>query len=247
MVKIKIKSIKKLDKKHHVYDLSVDGNHNFFIGENVQTLTSNCDYLSLNSQAALRNMMEMFSATTRFILTCNYHEKMLPAIVSRCQTYQINPISKKEVAVHLTKILDNENVQYISTDLGYIVNTYYPDIRKIINYTQQSVIDGKIQIAKNNTIDIGAHEKIVSMLKTGIGKPTTFNEIRQLVADADITQFDECFEFLYKNVDAYAFGRQAIATLVIAEHSYQCAILPNTLKEVSFMACISKMLTELKK
>jgi DNA polymerase III delta prime subunit len=66
------------------------------------------DFLSPEAQAALRNMMETYSLTTRFILTCNYVEKIIPALVSRCQTYKIEPLSKKEVAVHLKNILDKE-------------------------------------------------------------------------------------------------------------------------------------------
>lgn len=246
MVKIKIKSIKKLEEKHHVYDLSVDGNHNFFIG-NTQTLTSNCDYLSANSQAALRNMMETFSATTRFILTCNYYERIIEPLVSRCQTYQISPLSKKEVAIHLTKILNDEKVSYTPEDIGYIVNTYYPDIRKVINFSQQNSINGVLKISKENALKTDIHEKLIYQLKNGIGKPVAFNEIRQFIADADITHFDEYFELLYNKVDEYASGKQVIATVIIAEYMYQSALVVGALKEVSFMACISKLLTDLKK
>ena len=96
------------------------------------------DFLTQEAQAALRNLMETFSLTTRFILTCNYQEKIIPALISRCQTYQINPISKKEVAIHLKSVLETESVKFSMDDLGYIVNTYYPDIRKILNFAQQS-------------------------------------------------------------------------------------------------------------
>ena len=145
-----------------------------------------CDFLSPAAQAALRNMMETFSSTTRFILTCNYPEKLIGPIMSRCQTYQITPMSKKEVAIHLTKVLNTEGVKYTAEDIGYIVNTYYPDIRKILNFSQQSVIDGCISYIKSNALETDIHEKLISMLKNGIGKPSTFNEIRQLVADAEI-------------------------------------------------------------
>jgi DNA polymerase III delta prime subunit len=205
------------------------------------------DYLSSASQACLRNLMETFSAFTRFIITCNYYEKIIPALISRCQVYQINPISKKEVAVHLTKILDTEKVSYTPDDIGYIVNTYYPDIRKVINFSQQSVVNGKIKIAKENAAKTDIHEKLIFQLKNGIGKPSAFNEIRQFIADADINKFDEYFELLYNKVDEYAPGKQVIATVVIAEYMYQSALVVSALKEISFMACISKLLTDLRK
>jgi DNA polymerase III delta prime subunit len=103
MKKIKILSIESLEDKHHVYDLTVEGNHNFFIGE-TQTLTHNCDFLTPASQAALRNLMETFSLTTRFILTCNYYERIIDPVVSRCQVFQVSPPSKRDVAIHLAKI-----------------------------------------------------------------------------------------------------------------------------------------------
>ena len=82
MQKLKVKNIKKLNEKQNVYDLTVQENHNFFIGKN-QILTHNCDYMSTNAQAALRNLMETYSQHTRFILTCNYVEKIIEPLISR--------------------------------------------------------------------------------------------------------------------------------------------------------------------
>jgi replication factor C small subunit len=157
------------------------------------------DFQSTESQAALRNLMETFSLTTRFILTCNYQEKIIPALISRCQTYQINPISKKEVAVHLKNILDKEKVEHTNEDLGYIVNTYYPDIRKILNFSQQSILDGKIKISTYNAVGTDTQNKIIDLLTTSTNTLTTFNEIRQLVADGDVKVFDEYYSLLYNN------------------------------------------------
>lgn len=200
------------------------------------------DFLSPEAQAALRNMMETYSLTTRFILTCNYVEKIIPALVSRCQTYKIEPLSKKEVAVHLKNILDKEKVSYSPEDLGYIVNTYYPDIRKILNYSQQSVIDGKIKISELNSTNVDVKNKVVELLKTK--SQTSFNDIRQLIANSDIKHFEEIYEVLYEKVDDYSNGKQTLAILVIAEYMYQSAMVVN--KEITFMACIAKLLKDLK-
>jgi replication factor C small subunit len=200
------------------------------------------DFLSPEAQAALRNMMETYSLTTRFILTCNYVEKIIPALVSRCQTYKIEPLSKKEVAVHLKTILDKETVQYTPEDLGYIVNTYYPDIRKILNYSQQSVIDNKIKISELNSTNVDVKNKIVELLK--IRSSTAFNDIRQLVADSDIKHYEEIYEVLFDKVDEYSYNKQTLVILTLAEYIYQSAMVVN--REITFMACIAKLLKDLK-
>ena len=198
--------------------------------------------LILKAQAALRNMMETYSLTTRFILTCNYVEKIIPALVSRCQTYKIEPLSKKEVAVHLKNILDKETVQYTPEDLGYIVNTYYPDIRKILNYSQQSVINGKVKISELNSTNVDVKNKIVELLK--IRSSTAFNDIRQLIADSDIKHYEEIYEVLFDKVDEYSNGKQTLVILTLAEYIYQSAMVVN--REITFMACIAKLLKDLK-
>ena len=94
------------------------------------------DYLTPNAQAALRNLMETFSRHTRFILTCNYAERIIDPIQSRCQSYKIVPPSKKEVALHLKNILELENIDFELDDIAIIINSSYPDIRQIINSAQ---------------------------------------------------------------------------------------------------------------
>ena len=87
------------------------------------------DYLNVNSaQPALRNLMETFSAHCRFILTCNYVEKIIEPIQSRCQTYKIIPPSKKDVAVHVKHILEEENIKFDLDDLALVVTAGYPDL-----------------------------------------------------------------------------------------------------------------------
>lgn len=200
------------------------------------------DFLSQEAQAALRNMMETYSLTTRFILTCNYVEKIIPALVSRCQTYKIEPLSKKEVAIHINNILTKEQVKCIPGDLAYIVNSYYPDIRKILNYTQQSVLNGEVKINQMDTVGKDVKVKIMELMRT---KPSTvFNDIRQLVADEGLRQFDELYQLLFERVDEYAAGKQTLAILTIAEYLYQSSLVVN--KEITFMACIARLLKELK-
>ena len=90
-----------------------------------------------NAQSALRNIMETYSKNTRFILTCNYVERVIEPIQSRCQVFNVRPPSKKEVAEKLVSILEAESVKYEIPDVATIVESCYPDIRKCINYTQR--------------------------------------------------------------------------------------------------------------
>ncbi len=200
------------------------------------------DFLSQESMSVLRNMMETYSMNTRFILTCNYIEKIIPAIVSRCQTYKIEPISKKEVAIHVSNILTKEQIKCIPGDLAYIVNSYYPDIRKILNYTQQSVLNGEIKINQMDAVGKDIKLKILELMR--IKPSTAFNDIRQLVADEGLRQFDELYQLLFERVDEYAAGKQTLAILTIAEYLHQSSLVVN--KEITFMACIVRLLKELK-
>ena len=94
------------------------------------------DYLTINAQASLRNIIETFSAKTRFILTCNYVERIIEPLQSRCQAFKIETLSKPDIARHLVSILEAENTTYNLPDISAIVTNFYPDIRKIINVTQ---------------------------------------------------------------------------------------------------------------
>ena len=202
------------------------------------------DFLTTNAQAALRNILETFSLNTRFIFTCNYIEKIIPPIISRCQVFEIVPPSKKEIAIHLKSILDNEQIKYTPDDLGYIVNTYYPDIRKIINFSQQSAVNGEMKIHKNNSVITDLKNNVVELIKK-YNSPSTFNEIRQLIADNDIKHYEELYQHLYDMINDYAPDKQTVVILTIAEYMHQSAMVVN--KEITFMACIARILKELKK
>lgn len=241
MKKIKINSIRKLNEPRKVYDLSVDGTHNFFIGNN-STLTSNCDFLSISAMSSLRNIMETFSKTTRFILTCNYVEKIIPALISRCQVYEISPPNKKDVAIYLKKILDNEKIEYDVTDLKTIVNDFYPDVRKIINYSQQTSSNGKIVHVKKQNASFDLQSKIIELLKTK--EKGTFNSIRQLISDSGVRTYEDLYKCLFDNLNEYGNNKTVELTITIAEYSFQNAMVVD--KEITFMACVASVLKILK-
>ena len=114
------------------------------------------DYLTPNAQAALRNLMETFSKTTRFILTCNYVEKIIDPIQSRCQVFGVTPPSQKDVAMRLKYICDEElvgNGPGYAPALVQIVQSTYPDIRRAINGLQRQIVDGKLVIDKASLLE----------------------------------------------------------------------------------------------
>jgi len=198
------------------------------------------DYLSPNSQASLRNLMETYSQNTRFILTCNFVEKIIKPLISRCQVYQIEPPNKKDVAVWLTHVLTEETIEYDLTDIKTIVDDFYPDVRKIINYSQQVSSSGKIKHIKNHGASFDLKQKLIELIKTSKGNKNVFNEIRQLVNDSGTKHFDDLYHELYEKVDIYSNNKSLEIIINLAEYSYQNVMVVD--KEITFMACISKIL-----
>ena len=124
------------------------------------------DYMTPNAQAILRNLMETFSKHCRFILTCNYVEKVIDPIQSRCQTFQIVPPTKKDVAIQVANILNNEGVGFEPKDLVPIVDSAYPDIRKIINTCQLNSSKGTLKVDVQTVIGSDIKSKILEILKS---------------------------------------------------------------------------------
>jgi replication factor C small subunit len=200
------------------------------------------DRLTPDAQGVLRNLMETYSHSTRFILTCNYQEKIVPAIKSRCQSFEIKPPSKAEVMRHLLKILDAEKVVYRKEDVAFIVASYFPDMRKIINFSQQSNIEGQLKIAKANTANQDYKTKLVELLKSP-SKAGVFTEIRQLVADASFSNYEEVYKYLFDHVNEYALNKAPEVILNLADAVYQSAIVFE--REITFVAAMHKLLAVL--
>ena len=197
------------------------------------------DYLTPNAQAALRNLMETFSKSTRFILTCNYVEKIIDPIQSRCQVFGITPPSRKEVAVRLGNICTGEGIELDMDALVQIVNSSYPDIRRGINALQRQVVDGRIVIDKQSMLESNYMIKILEELKGN----RSFNTIRNIVAKSQVKSFEDLYRFLYDNIDDYAPNSIAKTILIISDAQYQDAFVVD--KEINVMAMFSKILGEI--
>jgi DNA polymerase III delta prime subunit len=202
-----------------------------------------CDYMTPNAQAALRNVIETFSKTTRFILTCNYVDKIIDPIQSRCQIFNIVPPSKKEVASHLVKILDGESVKYEKDSLVTIINQSYPDIRRVINTTQRCVIGGVLKLDETTLVEHNYLSSIVDILKSSKNKKEKFDGIRQLLADNHVRDFNQMFRYLYDNVDTFANGFVSTIILIIAESQYKDSFVVD--HEINAMAMFIQIIMEI--
>ena len=195
-----------------------------------------CDYLTPNAQAALRNLMETFSKHCRFILTCNYVERIIDPIQSRCQPYKIVPPSRKDVAKQMVNILNEEDATYNLDDVALIVNAGYPDIRRVINSAQRQVVDGKLKVDVNSVIQSDYKIKLLESLTPN----SKISGIRQLLADNSVTDYSELYRLLYDELDTYSNGKDAECILAIAEGQYQDVQVVD--KEINFISTIVKLL-----
>ena len=194
------------------------------------------DYMTPQAQAILRNLMETFSKHCRFILTCNYVEKIIDPIQSRCQTFQIIPPTKKDVAVQISKILTEERIQFELKELVPIVDSSYPDIRKIINTCQLNSSKGVLKIDSSSISDADVRVKIIDILKSKDDKRNRYINLRQAVADSRIQDFTELYTHLYEKVNEYAVGNTSAVIMILAQGQYKDAMIVD--KEICFMATL---------
>ena len=196
------------------------------------------DFLTIQAQASLRNIIESFSRTTRFIMTCNYVERIIDPLQSRCQVLKIVPPTKKEVAVHLAKICDKEGIKYEPTAIGKIVNQYYPDLRKMLNTIQTSSNKGKLELDDSLLVSSSYLATILGELRYTSSK--SFVKIRQIIADSNIDDFDELFRFLYDNASEIMPGKEGTLAILINDHQYKANFRID--KEINAMSLINNII-----
>lgn len=198
------------------------------------------DYITPNAQAALRNLMETFSKHTRFILTCNYVERMIDPIVSRTQQFQIIPPSKAEVGKHVAGILNKEEVTFDIKDLKTLIDAYYPDIRKIINECQLATQDGELVVNEKEIIASDSKLKVLEILSSKEDKKKKFQSIRQILANAKMRQYHDMYTYLCEKVVDYAPNNISQVILAINEGQFRDASVVD--KEICMMATIINIL-----
>lgn len=228
--KLKIKQITKLSNcSITVYDVNVPKNHNFFIAINgKEILTHNCDFLSQNSQAILRHIVEDNSANCRFIATCNYANKILPSVKSRFQEFHFKAPDQELVILKMAEMLAEEEIELDEIGLEAlekIVSVAYPDIRKTIQLLQQSCSNGLLRW--NASVSSGDSADYKLQLLDYI-ESDNFSAARKLVCEnANREEYDDLYKWLYQNIHrANKFKSQESqekAIVVIADHLYRHA------------------------
>ena len=198
------------------------------------------DFITIQGQAALRNVIETFSRSTRFILTCNYIERVIDPIQSRCQVLKIVPPSKLDTAKHTAWVLDQEEISYETDDIKSIVNQYYPDLRKMLNTIQSSTINSKLLLDKDVLVSSKYMLSIIKELSTS----KNWKNIRQIIADSGVKDFEELYRFLFDNSSKYASNREGSVAIILNEHLYQANFRID--KEINIMSAISKIIETIK-
>jgi DNA polymerase III delta prime subunit len=193
------------------------------------------DYLTPQAQATLRNTIESFSNSCRFIFTCNYLDRIITPLQSRCLAFSIIPPSKREVAAKVVDILEKEKIKLDKDAVGQIIQTHYPDIRKVINTLQGSIKNDKIKLDSASLVNTDFEQKILDGLK----EKTTITNLRQILADSGAQQFDSLFRFLYDNVNGFT-NNVGMAIVIIAQYQYEYTFVID--KEICVAAMLNKLL-----
>ena len=178
-------------------------------------LLDEADYLSPNAQAALRGVMEEYHSTARFILTCNYPNRIIPAIHSRCQGFHIARVDQTEFTARVAEILITEGITPDLDTLDTYVKATYPDLRKCINMVQQNVSDGVLN--KPSQGDEGTADWKLDMVE--LFKAGKITEARKLLCGKlKAEEMEEVYRWLYDNLAIFGSEeKQDTAVLIIKQ------------------------------
>ena len=183
-------------------------------GEFKYVLLDEADYISPNGQAALRGVTEMYYTTARFIFTCNYPQRIIPARHSRCQGFHIEKLDMTEFTSRVATICVQEGVEVDLETLDTYVNATYPDMRKCINLVQMNSTTGKLIMPDQS--DTGQSDWQLQMVD--LFKAKEFKKARELiVGQARPEEYEDIFRFMYRNLelwgDSEAQRMQAVVTI----------------------------------
>jgi len=185
-------------------------------GEFKVVLLDEADYISPSGQAALRGVMETYSSTARFILTCNYPNKVIPALHSRCQGFHIEKIDTTEFTARIATVLVTEGIEIDIDTLDSYVKATYPDLRKCINLVQMNSVDGKLVRPQESDSAMADYRlAVVDLFKEG-----KLLEARKLLcSQVRADEMDELFRWMYDNLELWSDTQegQDQAVLIIAK------------------------------
>ena len=169
-------------------------------GDIKYVLLDEADYITPNGQAALRGVMEMYHTSCRFILTCNYPQRIIPALHSRCQGFHIEKLDINEFTARIAQIGLDEGVQLDLETLDTYVQASYPDLRKCINLVQQNVVDNVLQRPQDG--DQAQSDWMLSAIE--MFKEGKYKDARTLIcSQARPEEYDDIYKFMYRNLDLW--------------------------------------------
>lgn len=212
----------------------------YSVGDFKIVLLDEVDYFSLNGQGALRNVMDDYKSVSRFIMTCNYAHKVLPELKSRCNTYRFKAHDKTDIAEMVAKILLAEKIKFGLTLLDEYIDLAYPDVRKIINLTQQYSAGGMLLDPPSTIEDSDYQLSIFDYLEKG-----QWAELRKhLCETVSQEQWTDVYRFLYENLDkAPGFnksqGKWEEGIVTIADYLYKHSIVADP--EICMAACLIQL------
>jgi replication factor C small subunit len=201
-------------------------------------LLDEADYLSHNAQAALRGVMETYAQTARFILTCNYPNKIIPALHSRCQGFHIDKIDHTEFTARVATVLVTEGVQFDLDVLDSYVKATYPDLRKCLNLVQMNSSSGTL-VAPSESEASSADYKL-EMVE--LFKKRKFREARTLVcSQVRPEEINDIFRWMYDNLNIWSADpfKQDQALLIIRNGLVNHALVADP--EVNLAACLVEL------
>ena len=196
------------------------------------------DFLTPNAQAILRGVMEEYHETARFIITCNYPHKIIPAIHSRCQTFHVDKTDLVEYTARAATILVEEGIGFDLDTLDTYVKACYPDLRKCINMLQQNCLNG--QLLSPNQNDGGSVEYRLEMVE--LFKKKKIKEARQLLCGrARPEEMEEIYKWMYQNLDLFGDDDETKdnALLIIKQGLVDHVICSDS--EINLAACLVKL------
>jgi DNA polymerase III delta prime subunit len=200
-------------------------------------LLDEADYLSPNAQAALRGVMEEYHATARFILTCNYPNRIIPALHSRCQGFHVERVDQTEFTARVATILVEENIEFDLDTLDTYVKVAYPDLRKCINLVQQNCQEGTLVNPSQG--DEGTAEWKFDMVE--LFKAGKISDARKLLCGkVRAEEMDEIYRWLYDNLAIFGDEQKQDSAVLILKQ----ALVDHTLvvdPEINLAACLVKL------
>lgn len=199
-----------------------------------------CDYLSINAQAMLRDLMETVHKTTRFIMCCNYVHKIIPELLSRCEVYHLNNPPAPDVVKRCWYILDQEGIKYDKKNVVNMVKSIWqsaPDIRKVLITLKKNIINGEL----SDNIKISSYDEVYDEILTAM-KSCDPEQVRKLLKSNTI-DYTSLYKFLYDKLmtEEQLFSKDAEAILLIGEHCYRDSVI--AIKEINFMHMYFSMLS----